>query len=119
MSTTKADFYIKREGIKELEWIGSCEYETMNLFLKEALEAKTERDYYTSLSASFETDEEHYVAIHGWPWKWETSEGTDVAYVFDTDKVLENKKGAGWTPVGGGKKVKNDYKFPKFKTQWE
>lgn len=118
MTTTKADFYIKREGQKELEWIGSCEYETIDLFLKEALEAKNEKDYINFIFESWKDDPEHHVPIHGWPWKWEDSTGTDMAYCFDGNKVLANAKGAGWYTMDG-KAVKTNYKFPKFKTQWE
>ena len=114
---TKADFYIKREGQKELEWIGSCEYETIDKFLQSALEAKEESDYYTNIFESWKDDPEHYTPIHGWPWQWEDSNGTDIAYCFVVNTVLKNEKGTGWKTMDG-KKAKNDFKFPKFKSTW-
>lgn len=114
---TTADFYIKNEGQKELQWIGSCEYETIDAFLQAAIESKTKEEYIENLFYSWEDDPEHYVPIHGWPHPYPTSEGSDEAYCFVDSKVLINRKDKGWKTLEG-KRVGFEFEWPKFKSPW-
>lgn len=88
---TRADFYIKTGT--ELQWIGSVSWDGYDVYecqrtdfhATSVREATSEGDFRDALSKYFNSRDDVRLAENGWPWPWENSCTTDMAYVFDTE----------------------------------
>lgn len=58
-------------------------------------------DHQSGRTTWLETGENGYGTLpeDGWPWAWETSEGTDLAYAYFDNKVWCSCGGGAWTDV--------------------
>jgi hypothetical protein len=97
---TRADFYVRKGA--DLEWIGSVAwdgYDIAEMTEEAALKsernrscaavklAKTEPEFRNAVTLYFSHREDVVLPEDGWPWPWEDSLTTDMAYVFDGDRT--------------------------------
>lgn len=81
---TRADFYVGRG--KQSEWIGSIAWDGDEI--PEALsKCKTEKTYRKQLLQFLKSRDDSTFPENGWPWPWNDSNTTDVAYAFDNGRV--------------------------------
>lgn len=82
---TRADFYVGRG--EKAEWLGSVAYDGNPVNFKKILETTTESAYRAAVNEELKGRDDATLPEVGWPWPWTTSEISDYAYAFDTDKV--------------------------------
>jgi len=92
---SKADFYLGR-GV-EAEWLGSIEWDGYPAGLPTTFRtAITLGDYRAEIDSILDTRPDAIKAVDGWPWKWDSSHGTNYSYAFDTDRVWACCYGSSW-----------------------
>lgn len=81
---TRADFYVGRG--KQAEWIGSIAWDGGEI--PEAVaKAKTEKTYRKRVAEFLTERDDATLPEQGWPWPWNDSGTTDIAYAFDSGRV--------------------------------
>jgi len=105
---TRADFYIRT--VDGLDWQGSVAWDgydvdemkqehvaksARNKSCWDVKAATTEQEFRAALQSYFSHRDDVTLPAMGWPWPWEDSSMTDMAYVFDGDKVLRFSWGKG------------------------
>ena len=92
---TRADFYMGRG--RDAEWLGSIAWDGYPGGIGHGLLAvTTEAEWRAGLAAFLTSREDATKPEHGWPWPWEDSRTTDLAYAFDGGKVWASCFGHSW-----------------------
>ena len=92
---TKADFYVGR-GTRS-EWLGSIHWDAYPDGISGAiLTAVTEAEFRQAVQSVFEMRPDVVRPSDGWPWKWDTSHGTNYTYAFDAGQVWICCFGSSW-----------------------
>ena len=81
---TRADFYIKEENSKEIEWCGSIAWDGYEIDGVE--KAKTEKEFRSKLKEFLDNRDDSTYPTDGWPWPWKNSKLTDETWIFIKDK---------------------------------
>lgn len=83
---TRADFYVGRG--KSAEWIGSIAWDGYpSGICKQLLNCTGEGAYRHAVGTFLADREDRSLPEDGWPWPWDDSSVTDLAYAFDGEKV--------------------------------
>ncbi len=90
---TRADYYVGRGPTAE--WLGSIAWDG-DWPGDGVLEATTEADFRHAVATEFASREDGTTPTMGWPWPWNDSRTTDVAYAFDGGRVWKSEFGRAW-----------------------
>lgn len=92
---TRADFYVKRDD--KIKWLGSVHWDGYDVAEAEesdkchirynVKQSKTEEEFTKHLDSYFSVRDDVRLPENGWPWPWEDSRTSDMAYVFDENKL--------------------------------
>lgn len=90
---TRADFYVREgKGADGLRWIGSVAYDG-DWGRKWFGGIDSQSDFEVRCRKLAEDPKTGCKVEDGWPWPWETSDMSDLAYVWDSEKVLVSRFG--------------------------
>lgn len=94
---TRADFYVG-DG-PDMEWLGSITWDGCEIPY-DLENAKSETVYRANLDRFLASRDDATLPEMGWPWPWNDSRTTDVAYTFHGGQVLRWVYGP-WRPATG------------------
>jgi hypothetical protein len=96
---TRADFYVDRpEG---MEWVGSVAFDGWPGATNAPVGTCSEEEFRAWFDA-LPDDYRKTLPSQGWPWPWDSSDGTDYAYLWSPDEggmIKVASFGYGWISV--------------------
>lgn len=93
---TRADFYVGKG--KQAKWIGSIAWDGYRDGIDaEVLNATTEDEFVSAITAFFDGRDDVTTPDMGWPWPWDDSSVTDCSYWFFEGQVWD-EHGDKYTP---------------------